>query len=49
MLGLPDVKKRLDELGLEVQGGSPEEFERFIRNEVERLNRLIKTGALTPE
>jgi tripartite-type tricarboxylate transporter receptor subunit TctC len=49
VLGLPDVRKRLDELGLEVQGGTPEEFQRFIRNEVERLNRLIKTGALTPE
>jgi tripartite-type tricarboxylate transporter receptor subunit TctC len=49
VLALPDVKKRLDELGLEVQGGSPEEFQRFIGSEVERLNRLIKIGALTPE
>jgi len=49
VLGLADVKKRLDELGLEVQGGSPEEFQRFVRSEVERLNRLIKLGALTPE
>jgi tripartite-type tricarboxylate transporter receptor subunit TctC len=43
------VKRRLDELGLEVQGGSPEDFQKFIRNEVARLNRLIKIGALTPE
>jgi tripartite-type tricarboxylate transporter receptor subunit TctC len=49
ILGLPDVKKRLDELGLEVQGGTPEEFQRFITNEVTRLNRLIKLGALTVE
>jgi tripartite-type tricarboxylate transporter receptor subunit TctC len=49
LLGLPDVKKRFDELGLEVQGGTPEEFQKFIRNEVERLNRLIKMGALTRE
>ena len=49
VLGLPDVKKRLDELGLEVQGGTPEEFQRFVRNEVERLNRLIKIGALAQE
>ena len=49
LLGLPDVKKRFDELGLEVQGGTPEEFARFVRNEVERLNRLIKMGALTRE
>jgi tripartite-type tricarboxylate transporter receptor subunit TctC len=49
VLDLPDVKRRLDELGLEVQGGSPEDFQKFIRNEVARLNRLIKIGALTPE
>lgn len=49
VLGLPDVKKRFDELGLEVQGGTPEEFQKFIRNEVERLNRLINMGALTRE
>lgn len=49
LLGLPDVKKRFDELGLEVQGGTPEEFQKFIGNEVERLKRLIKIGALTPE
>ncbi len=49
LLGLPDVKKRFDELGLEIQGGTPEEFQKFIGNEVERLKRLIKIGALTPE
>ena len=49
LLGLPDVKKRFDELGLEVQGGTPEEFQRFVVNEVARLNRLIKMGALTRE
>ena len=49
LLGLPDVKKRFDELGLEIQGGTPEEFQKFIRNEVERLNRLIQMGALTRE
>ena len=49
ILGLPDVRKRLDELGLEVQGGTPEEFQRFISNEAERVKRLIKIGALTVE
>ena len=49
VLLLPDVKKRLDELGLEVAGGSPEDFDKFIRNEVGRLNQLIKAGALKPE
>jgi len=49
ILQMPDVKKRLDELGLEVQGGTPEQFGDFIRNEAARLNMLIKAGALTQE
>lgn len=49
LLGLPDVKKRFDELGLEVQGGTPEEFQRFINIEVQRLKRLIDIGALRRE
>lgn len=49
VLALPEVKRRLDELGLEVEGGTPEQFAAFIRKEAERLNRLIKVGALTPE
>jgi tripartite-type tricarboxylate transporter receptor subunit TctC len=49
LLGLPDVKKRFDELGLEVQGGTSEEFQRFISSEVQRLKRLIDNGALQRE
>jgi tripartite-type tricarboxylate transporter receptor subunit TctC len=49
ILGLPDVKKRLDELGLEIQGGTPEQFAAFINKEVGRINKLIKMGALRPE
>ena len=49
VLGLPDVKKRLDELGLEVQGGTPEDFQRFIQHEAARLSNLIRIGALTRE
>ena len=48
-LALPEVKQRLDQLGLEVGGGSPDEFARFIRTEAERLRGLIKAGALSPE
>ncbi|HTE13888.1 MAG TPA: tripartite tricarboxylate transporter substrate binding protein [Burkholderiales bacterium] len=49
ILGLPDVKARLDQLGLEVQGGTPEAFDAFIRGEVAKVNKLIKAGALKPE
>ncbi|HEV7821024.1 MAG TPA: tripartite tricarboxylate transporter substrate binding protein [Burkholderiales bacterium] len=49
ILQMPDVKRRLDELGLEVQGGTPEQFAAFVKKEAERLQKLIKDGALTPE
>jgi tripartite-type tricarboxylate transporter receptor subunit TctC len=49
ILKLPDVKRRLDELGLEVQGGTPEQFAAFVRKEAERIGKLIKSGALKPE
>ncbi len=49
ILQMPDVKRRLDELGLEVEGGTPEKFSAFIRKEADRLTALIKAGALTVE
>ena len=49
ILLMPDVKRRLDELGLEVQGGTPEQFGAFVKKEADRLQKLIKDGALTRE
>ena len=49
ILRMPDVKRRLDELGLEVEGGTPEAFAAFVRKETARLQKLIKDGALTRE
>jgi tripartite-type tricarboxylate transporter receptor subunit TctC len=48
-LAMADVKQRLDQLGLEIGGGSPEEFERFINTEADRLRALVKAGAVSPE
>ena len=48
-LGLPDVKQRLDQLGLEVGGGTPEEFTQFMNREADRLRQLIKSGAVAVE
>jgi tripartite-type tricarboxylate transporter receptor subunit TctC len=45
-LGMADVKSRLDQLGLEVQGGTPESMDTFVKNEVAKINRLIKAGLL---
>ncbi len=49
ILQMPDVKRRLDELGLEVQGGTPEQFAAFVKKEADRLQKLIKDGALMRE
>ena len=49
VLLLPDVKARLDQLGLEVQGGTPEFMEAFVKTEVTKINRLIKAGLLKQE
>ena len=48
-LTLADVKQRLDQLGLEVAGGSPEDFNTFIRKEAAKVTKLVKTGLLKTE
>lgn len=46
VLAMPDIKKRLEENDVDIQGGTPEEFGRFMRKEAERLNQLIKVGVI---
>lgn len=48
-LAMADVKQRLDQLGLEVEGGTVEKFETFINSEAARLAKLIKAGAVQVE
>ena len=48
-LALPDVKQRLDQLGLEVAGGKPEDFEAFVKKEAAKVSGLIKKGLLKQE
>ena len=48
-LALADVKARLDQLGLEMQGGTPEFMDNFVRGESAKLSKLIKAGLLKPE
>ena len=49
ILGLSDVKARFDQLGLEATGGTPEDFDKFIKREVGKVQKLIKAGYLKPE
>ena len=45
-LQLPDVRARLEQLGVEIEGGAPERFSALIRSEAERLAPLAKSGAI---
>ena len=48
-LAMPDVKQRLDQLGLEVAGGKPEEFDTFVKKEAAKVSGLIRKGLLKQE
>lgn len=49
ILQLPDVKQRFDQLGLDIEGGTPDHFDRFIKAQAEQMRALIKSGALKME
>ena len=45
----PELERKLTDLGLEVVASSPEEFDRFIRREVERMGKLVRERNITVE
>jgi tripartite-type tricarboxylate transporter receptor subunit TctC len=49
VLQTPDLHSRLEQLGVEIEGGTPEKFGALIKSEAERLRRLVKAGALQIE
>jgi tripartite-type tricarboxylate transporter receptor subunit TctC len=48
-LQAPDVRGRLGQLGLEIEGGTPEKFGALIESEARRLGPLVKAGTLRIE
>jgi tripartite-type tricarboxylate transporter receptor subunit TctC len=48
-LALPEIRQRLEHLGLEVAGGTPARFGAFMQDEADRLAVLVKRGALKIE
>jgi tripartite-type tricarboxylate transporter receptor subunit TctC len=48
-LALPAVRKRLLADGAEIAGGSPRDFERYVRLEREKLARVIKSAGIRIE
>ncbi len=49
ILQLPDVKQRFDQLGIDAEGGTPEQFEKFIAVQAEQVRALAKSGVLPIE
>ena len=48
-LDAPDVRRRLDENGLAVIGGSPREFAALIADGIVRYGKIIKAAGIQPE
>jgi tripartite-type tricarboxylate transporter receptor subunit TctC len=49
ILDLADVKARLDAMGLETQPGSPEAFAAYLKSEVAKWAKIVKTTGITAD
>jgi tripartite-type tricarboxylate transporter receptor subunit TctC len=49
ILDMPDVRKSLTEQGADVQGGTPEDFDAFMRSESARWGTVVKQAGIKPE
>lgn len=47
-LGSPDIKNRIASDGLQSVGSKPDEFESFIRNEIETVKKLVAKAGIKP-
>ena len=43
-LASPDLRKKLEDQGLTVQGGSPEQFLKLMRSDIEKWGRVVKAS-----
>jgi len=46
VLAMPDVRERLEGLGLEVVGSSPEQFDAFVRSEIAKWAKVVKDNGI---
>jgi tripartite-type tricarboxylate transporter receptor subunit TctC len=49
LLKLPDVRDKLESQGVEIIGGTPEQFTKFIRDEIVRWGRAVKLSGAKPD
>src|SRR5437773_2743599 len=45
----PDIAERMNQIGFDVVASTPEEFGKFMREEVERWTRVVQKGGIQPE
>jgi tripartite-type tricarboxylate transporter receptor subunit TctC len=45
----PDLRQRMSEAGMEPSGNTPEQFDAFIRSEIEKWAPVVKAAGLKPE
>jgi tripartite-type tricarboxylate transporter receptor subunit TctC len=45
----PDVRERMGQIGFDVVASTPEEFGRFMKEEVDRWAEVVKRGGIKPE
>jgi tripartite-type tricarboxylate transporter receptor subunit TctC len=49
IVNLPDIREHLLGLGAQPAGNSPQEFGRFVRDEIEKWGKVIRSANVTPE
>ena len=49
ILEMPDVRKSLTDQGADVQSGTPEDFDAFMRDESARWSTVVKQAGIKPE
>ena len=45
----PEVRERMSQIGFDVVGSTPDEFGRFMKEEVDRWTEVVKRGGIKPE
>ena len=49
ILNMPDISKSLTDQGADVQGGTPEDYDAFMREESSRWGAVVKRAGIRPE
>jgi tripartite-type tricarboxylate transporter receptor subunit TctC len=49
VLSNPEIKKRLEEMGMEVVASKPEQFDAFIQSEIKKWARVISEARIESE